>query len=311
MRHNQMLFGLLLSVSLLLLAGCDWLPGLFPPPTSFTDDFDFDSGMWTYVKNAFNIDTGERHATSAYRDAINKYLVLTENRNYQAGIVWLNWDIFSPFTIEFRYKAGSGTGADGIVFMFYKKKDYEPYDGGALGFTAPPGGPYSPTAVLGYGIELDNWYNEGSYNDPSANHIALIKDHVNNHLKYVNDERTEDNEWHKVKVAVGVSTIGVYVDNSLAFAWEGQIDRTYGGLGFSATTGAANNWHIIDDVKIRLSEPARSTASEWRWPTNNPGVIQEYAGKKRHTRIDVRDWTIICPEGATGECSPELISQFH
>jgi surface antigen len=221
--------------------------------TPLIDDFSSDSGLWTYVGSAFNVDTGEEYTASAYRDLANEYLVLTENKNYQAGVIWLNRDIFSPFTAEFRYKAGGGTGADGIVFMFYKKKDYKPYDGGALGFTAPPGGPNSPTAVPGYGIELDNWYND-DFNDPSANHIALIKDHVNNHLRYINDERTEDYAWHSVKIIVGKSIIEVYIDDELAFAWEGPIDRTYGGLGFSGTTGSRNNWHIIDDVKIIMTQ---------------------------------------------------------
>jgi len=200
---------------------------------TFSDDFSTDTGMWTYVGNA-------------YRDKINEYVVLTQNINGPAGVIWLNKSISSPFTVEFKYKAGGGTGADGLVFMFYKKKDYTPDGGGRLGFTD------SGNSVPGYGIEFDNYYNP-EFNDPSANHIALIKDHVNNHLIYVDDNRTEDNKWHDVKVRVENSMINVSVDNGTVFTWNGTINRTYDGFGFSAATGGYNNWHIIDDVKIKYS----------------------------------------------------------
>ena len=225
---------------------------LLNPWVMLTDDFSTDSGMWSFVESVVNIDTGVKYPGSAYRDPANEYMVLTENRDYQAGVIWLNHDIFSPFTVEFKYKAGGGTGADGLVFMFYKEKNYDPYDGGGLGFVTPPGGSSAPTVVSGYGIEFDNWQNE-AYNDPSGNHIALIIDHVNNHVKYANDSRTEDNQWHNVKIIVGGSSIEIYLDGGTVLTWEGTIDRTYGGLGFSATTASHNNWHIIDDVKITVN----------------------------------------------------------
>ncbi|MHC4536711.1 MAG: LamG domain-containing protein, partial [Planctomycetota bacterium] len=83
-----------------------------PPPESpkiFDDDFSSDSGIWTYVEVAID-DFGERYPGSAYRDITNDYLVLTENSNSQCGVVWLNQDIFSPFTLEFKYLAGGSSG---------------------------------------------------------------------------------------------------------------------------------------------------------------------------------------------------------
>jgi hypothetical protein len=235
-----------------------------PPPESVKivdDDFSSDSGMWTYVETAID-DFGEKYPGSAYRDITNNYLVLTENRLSQCGVVWLNQDIFSPFTIEFKYRAGESSGrrsADGLVFMFYKKKDYEPLDGGSLGFMTTP---QPMTAVSGYGIEFDNYDNELDFTEPSGNHIALIEDSVSNHLVYRDDMRTEDNRWHDVRVTVGSSTVEVYVDNEMLFTWvkerglrKGLIERTYGGMGFGAGTGAGTNWHLIDDVKIYKSPP--------------------------------------------------------
>ena len=202
----------------------------------FFDDFSTDSGMWSYVGDA-------------YRDTANEYVVLTENKNWQVGVIWFNQSIESVFTVEFKYKAGGGTGADGLVLIFYKQPDYRPGAGGCLGFSDKNG-----SSFPGYGIEFDNWHNL-DIKDPSANHIALIKDDTWTHLKSIDDARTEDNKWHNVKVVVEESEITVGVDNSTVFTWNGTINRDYEGFGFSGATGSANNWHIIDDVKINRERP--------------------------------------------------------
>gem|GEM_PF-2854063 len=273
------------------------------PWLMLTDDFSTDSGMWRFVESVVNIDTGVEYPGSAYRDPANEYMVLTENRDYQAGVIWLNHDIFSPFTVEFKYKAGGGTGADGLVFMFYKQKNYDPYDGGGLGFVTPPGGPSSPTAVSGYGIEFDNFNNGfngglGQFEDPSGNHIAMIKDSVNNQLIYKDDQRTEANQSHGVKIVISNSTVEVYVDNESVLTWEGTIDRTYGGLGFSAATASHNNWHIIDDVKITVNPwtptpPAKFKIGDWVQTTANLNVREDPG--LSYTIIDTM------PLGTTGQ----------
>ena len=193
------------------------------------DDFSSDSQLWDYVG-------------AAYRDTSNAYVVLTENTNWQYGIIWLKNEITPPFTAKFKYWAGSRTGADGIVMMFCKNKNYDYGYGGALGFN-----PYETGTAQGYGIEFDNYQN--SY-DPSERHIALIKDSVANHLIYVNDDRTGDNNWHDVTVQVGNSSVNVFLDGSQLFSWTGTIDTSYKGFGFSASTGLYSNLHIIDDVEL-------------------------------------------------------------
>ena len=113
-----------LAVVALLLGACS--PVVEPSPTpigeEFVDDFSIDTEMWTYIGNA-------------YRDFANEYVVLTEDGDWQVGVAWFSQSIFSPFTAEFRYKVGGGTGADGMVFMFYKRMDYTPGAGGHLGFS--------------------------------------------------------------------------------------------------------------------------------------------------------------------------------
>lgn len=191
-----------------------------------SDDFSSDSGLWTSYG-------------SAYRDTTNGYLVLTKNVNNTVGQYWLKQDINGPFIAEFKYKSGGGTGADGLVFMFYKNKDYTPPgEGGSLGFSG-----------RGYGIEFDTYYNS-EYHDPNGGHIALINNSINNHLTYYSTNKLEDSKWHDVKVVVGWKSVAVYFDGSKVIDWSGNINRTYKSIGFSAATGGSNNWHFIDDVKI-------------------------------------------------------------
>lgn len=209
--------------------------------SAISDNFSTDSGIWSYEG-------------SAQRDASNESVILTNASSLSNwGQIWLNDLRQDPFIVRFRYRAGGGTGADGLVFMFYKNSDYstEPDYGGSLGFSATPH--ESLTPVSGYGIEFDNYFNGGGYGDPSENHIALIKDHPGNHLKYANDIRTEDYQWHSVEVKVDESNIEVSIDGSQVLSWNGSINRTYGGIGFSAATGASTNWHIIDDIILKIN----------------------------------------------------------
>lgn len=159
----------------------------------FSDDFSTDSGMWDFLG-------------SAYRDSVNQYLVLTEPIDWISGVVFFKISFTGAFTANFSYKAGGGSGADGFVIFFYKQKYSSFSYGSTLGFNDKyDNGSYK--IIPGYGIEFDNWGNieqpgMTEHADPSANHIALIKDHTGNHLIYVNDSRTEDNVWHNVGQSV-------------------------------------------------------------------------------------------------------------
>lgn len=180
----------------------------------------------------------------AYYDSTHKHVVLTRNKHWQAGIIWLKEGIKIPFVAEFRFKIGGGSGGDGLVLMFYKRKDYWPADGGNLGFV--PGVGIMP----GYGVEFDTQPNP-DYNDPPYPHIALIKDSPTNHLVYVEHQQMNDFNWHYAKVSVGISSVRVEVDGKKVLQWEGEISRAHSGIGIAASTGGMTNWHIVDDVKIK------------------------------------------------------------
>ncbi|MGQ9677260.1 MAG: alpha/beta fold hydrolase [Chloroflexota bacterium] len=223
-----------------------------PPTAVIKEDFADDTGLWTYQG-------------SAQRDAAHGYVLLTPAEPNQVGVLWLNAAITQPFTAEFRYRAGGGSGADGLVFMFYKDRAYKPYDGSCLGFAGVAGpilfmepplrGLWWSThdAVAGYGIELDSWQSsQPDVKDPAPAHIALIKDSPNNHLAWVEDPRVADGQWHQVTVDVTSSSVTVTMDGDNVLRWRGQLDRRHTSLGFAASTGGYTNEHLLDDVCITL-----------------------------------------------------------
>lgn len=187
-----------------------------PPSLEITDDFSRDTGLWQYYG-------------SAYRDPKNQYAELTSAKTWQVGILWLRQETAAPFVAEFKYWAGGGTGADGLTFMFYKDKNYQPSAGNDLGFYGSPG----------YAIAFDSY---------PERYITLISN--SGVLESVKDARVADGKWHQVRVEVYDRVVIVYLDGGQVLKWGGTINRKYGGLGFSAATGAKTNYHLIDDVKI-------------------------------------------------------------
>lgn len=192
--------------------------------------FELNKRMWMMVRDA-------------YFDVANKYVVLTRNQNWQTGIVWLKDGVKLPFIAEFKYKIGGGSGGDGMVFMFYKRRDYWPSEGGNLGFVPGEG------SMPGYGIEFDSNQNP-DYNDPPYPHIALVKDRPTNHLICVEDPHGCDFKWHRAKISVRESQVEVEVDGKKLLEWAGELNRVHSGIGIAASTGGRTNWHIVDDIKI-------------------------------------------------------------
>ena len=218
-----------------------------PTPRPLVEDhFGVDSGSWIYRGTARLL--GDKG-----------YVSLTTTGSNRVGVIWLDSAVTQPFVAEFRYNIGGGTGGDGMVFMFYKNRDYSPGAGGCLGFVPRTGG-FSRRCAnddRGYGIEFDGWQNDsddfaGWPADPSKNHIALIKGTPGNHLKFANGPTTEDSVWHNVRVNVGTNSVNVAVDGRGVLSWRGVIDRRHASIGFAAATGGVTNSHIIDDVTIRL-----------------------------------------------------------
>ena len=234
---------------------------------SYSDDFSIDSGLWTYLGNA-------------YREEIDQTLVLNKGEWFQRGIVFFKHPISSSFTVSFSYLIGegyAGLSGDALIMFFYT-----PNNSTLLG-----SGPASQSNS-GYGIEFDGWPNWASdfvglngglinppTGDPYDNHIALIEGSVGNHIVYTaNDPRVSDYIWHHVIVQVDESSVRVYVDDGLVLQWIGTLNRTYSGFGFAGLAGGgATNYHIMDDFSITFSASADSTSNPTPTPLSSINTV--------------------------------------
>ena len=208
--------------------------------SNITDNFSSDTNKWKFMGDA-------------HRDLLG-YAVLTTNNTWKSGAMWLDDVVSLPFTTKFKYKAGGGTGADGFTFMFAKNR-YELGDNGnMMGFK--PGN--------GYGLEFDSFFNSYNGENTGVNkaHLALGKDKLATNTQgekvqalavNSNDNiasKLSDNNWHDVEVRAKNDGVEVFIDGESSLVWNGTLDKTYSGVGFSAGTGGYTNNHFIDDVEI-------------------------------------------------------------
>jgi peptidoglycan/xylan/chitin deacetylase (PgdA/CDA1 family) len=178
------------------------------------DDFSNETNMWSY-------------GGSAFRQEESEYIILTKNTDFQKGEIWLNEEIMPPFSVEFRYKIGGGSGG-GCLTLLLEGKAEDP-------------------DIHGSGIEFDSDQDEW---DNSGNHIAYISDYGRIHVKMVDDLRTKDDIWHEAKVIVLNNRLEVSIDDEKVLTYKTNDELFSGKLGFVASTDHLNNWQMIDYVKV-------------------------------------------------------------
>ena len=172
---------------------------------------------------------------------------LTPLETNSSGCVWYphSVDTTQDFSITVSYWIGGGRelpyeGADGMILGLTEKKGIGS-NGEYQGFVS---------GEKSYGVELDSYpYNRG---DPDGKHIAIIKNNVRNHLKYVLDDRVDDSAWHKLSVSYKAKekTLTVYLDEKEVLASDGieLSQKCY--LGISAATASGCNQHLIKNISI-------------------------------------------------------------
>lgn len=172
---------------------------------------------------------------------------LTPLETNSSGCVWYphSVDTTQDFSITVSYWIGGGRelpyeGADGMILGFTEKKGIGS-NGEYQGFVS---------GEKSYGVELDSYpYNRG---DPDGKHIAIIKNNVRNHLKYVLDNRVDDSAWHKLSVSYKAKekALTVYLDEKEVLASDGieLSQKCY--LGISAATASGCNQHLIKNISI-------------------------------------------------------------
>jgi hypothetical protein len=219
-----------------------------PATFIFFDDFSTDpANRW---KDIFRY-AGDA-ANEFYWDGEKLYLTKAVDNRGGGGTMVLadpSWE--NTWGIRFKFKAGGGTGADGLAFGFF-------HQGNAWN-----GGTSLSVGQSGYAVEIDNYQ---STNDATANHIAIVRTSAAEapygytHLARYDTNATEDDVWHSVEVKFYNDNIKVWLDGTLILDYSTTFDKTYKRFLFGAATGGATNNHIIDDIIIRKYTSPEPTA---------------------------------------------------
>jgi hypothetical protein len=181
---------------------------------------------------------------SAYWDSTHEYFVLTPLVLRETGRIFLlNEQLMDQWCVEFDLRTGGGMGADGLTFAFCRIYDYPPKYGVGIDFWNADG----------YAVEFDTYFNPSNLvADPTRkDHVAVVKDSVSNHMVYAEIPDIEDNSWHHVSIVFDGGMIRVGLDETERIAYEiPEYDAFTGYFGFTAGTGAYDNWHIIDNIHL-------------------------------------------------------------
>lgn len=190
----------------------------------------------------------------AFQDLGTGRLVVTPLGAYRRGSFFWTQSVpdLTYFQASFDFWIGGGSaylgGADGLTFAFVPGPTLLGSAGGDLGYTG----------MGGYAIEIDTYYN-GEKGDPSENHIGVVQGSSANHLYTTSSiPEIEDAGWFHCEVYFAYGHVQVFLSNeSIAYPRTQVVDFTIpdytpceARLGFTASSGAGWNDHLIDNVFI-------------------------------------------------------------
>jgi len=180
---------------------------------------------------------------NAYLDTDEGHFVLTPPINNNRGRLYaLIPFIMDSFEVEFDFRIGGGSGADGLIFAWVPDYAYAESYGGLMDFSS----------TSGYGVEFDVHYNS-TYQDVSEEHIALVWDTAAGHLSQtaMPNNSIENNIWHHARIQFNFGFINVFMDGVLYLEYYiPNYSPFMGYFGFTAATGDANHFHRIDNISI-------------------------------------------------------------
>lgn len=199
---------------------------------------------------------GQFHLNGSVSQTSERCYQLTPAENGKIGSIWdkTKVDLTNSFDANLDISLGckDGDGADGIVFGFQPINTSIGEQGDGMGF-----GGVSPSI----GIEMDTYQNTNR-GDPSADHIAIIKNGDVTHssvntlagpVSIGSNGNVEDCQQHSLRVKWDATAkkLQVWFDCELKLTYTGDIVNTiFGGnplvfWGFTAATGGSNNVQAV------------------------------------------------------------------
>lgn len=186
--------------------------------------------------------------------------VITPDQQTQSGNMWTmeKINLAEPFDFRFRMYFGNkdAEGADGFVFALQPLSNTIGGTGGGLGFAG-----ISPS----FGVEFDTYQNSDDYNDPAADHVAILQNGNVSHWSATgatlagpvdispNSIDVEDDQFHWVRFKwnPNATLFEVYYDCEQRLSYQGDIINTvFGGdsLVFWGVTGGTGLYHNRQEV---------------------------------------------------------------
>ena len=221
---------------------------------------------WNLNGNAFVGDTpGD---TDNFLDE----LILTNAWNTQSGGVFystpIDPSICSNWTVEFEYRIWGGSAADGIAFSFLDVPPTGFVSGGGCGI---------PGSANGLKVVLDTWNNCGAPNPELQIYSGvgyfecapgIVKlDNSAGNLGFV-----RSNNYQPVRITYNNGNVALFVNNIQYLNANFPISFS-GYMGFTASTGGANDQHSIKNVVIYTDQAASEAGSNVSYCTGDSTQI--------------------------------------
>ena len=221
---------------------------------------------WNLNGNAFVGDTG------GDTDNFSNELILTNAFNTQSGGVFyatpIDPSVCSKWTVEFEYRIWGGNAADGLAFCFLDVPPTGFVSGGGVGI---------PGSANGLKVILDTWNNCGGanpelqiYSGVGYNECipGIVKvNNVSNSLSFV-----RSNSYQPVKITYVNGLVTLFINNTQYLSANFPINFS-GFMGFTASTGGANDQHSIRNVIIYTDQAVSDAGTDISYCSNATGQI--------------------------------------
>jgi hypothetical protein len=199
-----------------------------------------------YVAESLDLATWNFEGSARW-DAANGWVELTAPVGNVAGTAFQTASTVSAdnVNVSFSFYVSGGSGADGISVTALDVARM-------TGFVGETGGGIGYIGMPGWTVEVDTWHNPEN-NDPTPeDHVSVHVDgNARNVLAWATLPEMEDNAWHTMDLSVVGSQVTVRIDGTLAIDQSvPEITPFSAYVGFTAATGGATNYHLIDALEV-------------------------------------------------------------
>lgn len=198
-----------------------------------------------YVEESLELSSWQFDGSATW-DTDDGWLELTEPVTWQGGSAFNTSEIVDSGAVEisFSFFVSGGTGADGISVTALDTTRM-------TGFVGQQGVGIGYGGLPGFSVEVDTWYNDGV--DPTEqDHVSVhIDGNIGAPVEWAALPELEDEAWHTMAVGVTGTQMRITIDGTVWIdADVPEMPSFPAYVGFTAATGSATNYHLIDALQV-------------------------------------------------------------